>query len=90
MLARLEPSALPTASCPAPLIAALIETIISGAEVPTETTVNPMIIGEIPKFRATAALPSTNRSAPRSSPSIPINRAKKGKYIVVIFSPKTG
>ncbi len=79
MLARLEPKALPTARPPALLRAALTEMIISGAEVPIETTVKPMIIDEIPKLRATPTLPVTNLSAPQIRPKRPANRAIIGR-----------
>ena len=63
MLAMFEPSALPTASAPDPVTADMTEIRISGAEVPTETTVSPINIGVRPARCAIAEAPSTNRSA---------------------------
>jgi hypothetical protein len=44
---------------------AVAATIISGAEEPIATMVNPMIIGDTPMFLATAEAPNTNLSAPQ-------------------------
>ena len=74
-LAMLEPSALPTAISPAPEREALSETRISGAEVPNDTTVKPIIIGVTPRLRAKAAAPATNRSADQIKPAKPIKMA---------------
>ena len=62
-LAMFEPMALPTASSPDPAIAAVIDTRISGAEVPRDTMVRPMMIGDMPMLSAMEAAPATNRSA---------------------------
>ena len=58
-----EPIALPIASSPAPEIEAVIATSISGADVPTDTMVSPMIMGDMPIFFAMDAAPATNKSA---------------------------
>ena len=44
-----------------------METSISGAEVPRETIVSPMIAGARPRLAAMDAAPATNRSALRTS-----------------------
>ena len=62
-MAIFEPIALPTAKPPAPSNAAIVETNISGADVPNDTMVRPITNGEIPIKRAVAAAPSTKRSA---------------------------
>lgn len=59
----LEPIALPTERSALPDHAAIDETRSSGAEVPNPTIVSPMMSEETPRLRATAAAPSTNRSA---------------------------
>jgi hypothetical protein len=41
----------------------VVDTRISGAEVPIETMVKPMMMGDIPRFLAIDAAPATNRSA---------------------------
>ena len=41
----------------------MVDTKISGAEVPSATTVRPMTIGDILKFLEEATEPITNRSA---------------------------
>ena len=43
-----DPSALPTASSPDPDSDAMMDTTISGADVPSETIVIPMISGDMP------------------------------------------
>ena len=75
MLAKFEPMALPTAKPPEFFNAALIETMISGAEVPIETTVSPITSDEMPKLRATPTLPFTNLSAPQTKPMRPAIKA---------------
>ena len=57
MLAILEPSALPTANSPAPEAAAVTDTKISGADVPSDTIVMPMIRGDSPTRCANEAAP---------------------------------
>ena len=49
ILVMFEPSALPMARLPAPSIAAIAETNISGAEVPIETMVRPTSNGDMPR-----------------------------------------
>ncbi len=70
-----EPMALPTAKPPAPSKAAIVETNISGAEVPKETMVRPMTRGEIPIKRAVAAAPCTKRSALQTRMTKPTSNA---------------
>ena len=74
-LAILDPSALPTASSVAPFSAALMDTIISGAEVPKPTTVKPMSSADTPRRCAVAAAPMTKRSAPHTSSAKPASTA---------------
>ena len=78
ILARLEPIAFPTAKPPESFKAAFMETMISGAEVPIETTVRPITNDEIPRFLATPTLPLTNLSAPHTRPIKPAIRATIG------------
>jgi len=77
ILVILEPSALPTPSAGFPCQAAMADTKISGAEVPMPTMVSPIIIGETPRFRAVAAAPCTNRSAPQTRNTKPTMTAKE-------------
>ena len=79
IFARFEPIAFPTAKPPESFRAALIETIISGADVPIETTVNPITNDEMPKLLATPTLPLTNLSALQTSPIRPAIRARIGR-----------
>jgi hypothetical protein len=55
--------ALPTAVSTLPCKEAVTAIIISGAEEPIATIVKPIIMGEIPRFRANAEAPNTNLSA---------------------------
>ena len=48
MLVIFDPSALPTASSPDPDSDAIMDTTISGADVPSETMVIPISSGDIP------------------------------------------
>jgi len=66
----LEPMALPMAMPLAPAMAAVKETRISGADVPSETTVRPIKSGDMPKLRAKEAEPLTNLSALQTSTAI--------------------
>ena len=61
-----------------------METIISGADVPTETMVKPTTNEEMPNDLAKLALPATNLSAPQIRPSIPATRAQMGEYNDII------
>ena len=70
ILAILDPMALPIAKIALPSNAAINATTISGADVPSETTVSPMTIFETPRFVAVAAAPDKKRSA------LQINTAK--------------
>ena len=88
ILARFDPIALPTASPPEFSNAALIETIISGAEVPIETTVKPITSEETPRLRAMPTLPVTNLSAPHIKPQRPANKARQGMKSTGMRSPK--
>ncbi len=65
MFAILDPSALPTANDGVPAAAAEAETSISGADVPNETTVKPIMSGLRPILRAIAAAPSTKNQHSR-------------------------
>ena len=84
IFAILDPKALPTANSPAPDAAAETDTKISGAEVPRDTTVIPMISGDIPKRLATAAAPLINRSALQTKAAIPRTTTAKSKSIVFL------
>jgi len=75
-LVMLEPSALPMARVPDPDRAAVALTNISGALVPSETMVMPIIKGDIPKCLAVAAAPKTNRSALQTRIMRPTRMAK--------------
>jgi len=75
ILAILEPMALPMARPGAPSNAAIVETNISGAEVPKATMVRPISIGDIPKWPAVAEAPSTKRSALQMSKPKPTRTA---------------
>ena len=72
IFARLEPSAFPTAKEGDPLAAAVPDTNISGADVPKETTVKPIMSCEIPRLLEIPAAPVTKRSAPHIRPAIAI------------------
>lgn len=88
MLAILEPSALPMARSPAPDVDAINDTSISGAEVPNDTMVKPISMGDIPKFLAVAAAPKTNLSALQTKSMSPAISAKIGYNIDGICSNK--
>ncbi len=60
----LLPSMLPTISFPLPANASITVTASSGAEVPSATTVTPIIKVEILSFFAIPDAPSTKKSAP--------------------------
>ncbi len=75
MFAMFEPMALPTASSGLPSTAAVRATSISGAEVPTETTVRPMSIFGTRKCPAVLAAPERNRSALQRSAMNPMMSA---------------
>ena len=78
ILAMLDPSALPMARSPAPDVDAMSDTSISGADVPKDTIVKPISIGDMPKFLAVAAAPNTNRSALHTRRISPVISAKIG------------
>ena len=67
-----EPMAFPIAIDGFPLIAAMIDMIISGADVPKPTIIIPITRGDIPRFRANPAAPIMNRSAPQMRRQNPI------------------
>ena len=75
MLAMLEPIALPMARPGALSSAAMVDTSISGAEVPKATIVRPISIGDMPKWPAVEDAPSTKRSALQMSKPRPIKMA---------------
>ena len=66
ILAMFDPIALPMAMPGLPCSAAIVDTRISGAEVPNPTTVSPISRGGTPRLRASAAAPMTKRSAPHT------------------------
>ena len=87
MLAKFDPSALPTAMPLDASSAALADTNISGAEVPIDTTVRPIMSGERPKYSAIPDAPSTKRSALHTSTAIPtISTGNKMKNEMSISS----
>ena len=86
IFARFEPIALPIPIVPALFKDALIETIISGADVPMDTIVRPITMGEMPKLCAIAALPVTKRSAPQTKPISPNSTAKIARPSVSILA----
>ncbi len=57
ILVMFEPSALPTAVFMFPFKEAMADTIISGADEPMATMVNPIIMGDMPMFFASAEAP---------------------------------
>jgi len=63
-LAILDPTTLPMAIGDEPPIAATILTTNSGSEVPNATTVNPITMGDKPKYLANRLPPFTINSAP--------------------------
>ena len=67
MLAILEPSTLPIAIPELPLIAEIILTSNSGADVPKATIVIPITSGDMRYLRARATPPSTSQSPPKKS-----------------------
>ena len=75
MLAMLEPIALPIARPGALSNAAMVDTNISGAEVPKATIVRPISIGDMPKWPAVAQAPSIKRSALQISKPKPTRMA---------------
>ena len=79
-----EPNALPTAVLGFPLIEATADTTISGADEPIATMVNPIIMGEIPMFLASADAPYTNLSALQLSTPSP---TRKMAICVTTLSP---
>ena len=88
MFAILEPRALPIAKSPAPEVDAIKETKISGADVPKDTMVKPISMGDIPKFFAVAAAPKTNLSALHTNRISPEISAKIGYNIDRVCSSK--
>jgi hypothetical protein len=81
MLAIFEPMALPTAKPGTWFQAAVADTNISGAEVPKAITVKPINIGDMPRWLAVAAAPSTKRSALQISKPRPKNTARAATSI---------
>ena len=85
--AMLEPSAFPTANSPDPDNADMTEIRISGAEVPTDTIVSPIIMGVRPARSAIADAPSTNLSALQTNFSKPMTMtAENHNTISVLIS----
>lgn len=76
-LAMFEPKALPIASAPEPVAEDIIETRISGAEVPTDTMVMPISSGDNPTREARAAAPSINRSALQTRTASPMTMVRR-------------
>ena len=83
MLAMFEPIALPIEIPGLPRHDAIADTKISGAEVPIPTMVRPIIKGEIPRLRAAAEAPRTNRSELQTSNARPMTTVRAGKSIRV-------
>ena len=77
MFVMFEPIALPTASPGLPPNEAIEATRISGAEVPSPTTVKPMTRGDTPRLRAVAEAPVTNKSALQINKPKPASMATK-------------
>ena len=65
ILKRLDPNTLPIDKALCPFIAAFMLTTSSGALVPDETMVSPMIRGETPSLAANEEAPETSHSAPK-------------------------
>ena len=83
MLVIFEPIALPTAVFVLSAKAAEADTIISGAEEPMATMVNPTISVGTPRFFAIAAAPYTNLSALQTKAANAISKMMLGKIIGV-------
>ncbi len=76
MLAMLEPTAFPKANSGWPPAAANGETTISGADAPNPMTSIPTKSAGIPRYRVSAAAPSTNRSSLHTSTARPMTVAR--------------
>ncbi len=81
VLNRLEPTTLPIAMSAFFLRAATIEVANSGREVPTETTVRPMILSVIPMDWAMLTAPVTSSRPPPVNPASP-SRINKTDFAV--------
>ena len=81
-----EPMALPTASSWLPSTDAVRATSISGAEVPTETTVRPMSIFDTPTWFAALAAPDRNLSALHTRVMKPNMSARTKNHMARIWS----
>ena len=84
IFAILDPIAFPIASVGDPSMDAITPTKISGAEVPTDTTVNPISILETPKLFAVIAANVTKRSALHTSAMSPTINPKIDNNILRI------
>jgi hypothetical protein len=62
----------------------MVDTSISGAEVPKATIVRPISIGDMPKWLAVAEAPSTKRSALQMSKPKPTKTAAIAISIVKV------
>jgi hypothetical protein len=76
-LAVLEPTTLPSARSISPCAAAIADTSISGADVPSPTTRAPTRIGDRPSAADTRDAASTKRSADRMSRAKPATRKRR-------------
>ena len=76
MLAMLLPKIFPIAISVLPFADAKILTMNSGADVPKETIVNPITMGEIFRLFAIEEAPSTRRPAPFIRSTNPIIKRK--------------
>jgi hypothetical protein len=81
ILAMFDPTTLPKAIAVLPDKALVTETTSSGVDVPNATTVNPITIGLIFSFRATADAPSTSKSAALTKMPRPTINSRKLKII---------
>ena len=91
MFAMFDPSAFPTASSPESARADITEINISGAEVPTDTMVSPISMGERPARSAMADAPSTKRSALHTNTTKPAAiTAEYNNTLLILFLPHAG
>ena len=83
-----EPTTLPNAISGDPFSTAATETIISGAEVPKATTVNPTISGGRPSRSDMATAPRTRNSPPTTSATSPA-RIRNRSTIIYAAAPES-
>ncbi len=85
IFAILLPTTLPIARSGEPLRAETIFTVNSGADVPNDTTVNPITSAGIPSFFDIEAAPRTNPSAPAIKITSPIIISSTSSIIIIPF-----